>query len=172
MPYVSPPFFNNSTNFYSFLGCDKNVSLTREKYMLFRERTENPNILWKDLRTSQESWASVLLDLSALHPSGVPRRGWMDVCSQRPLNYVQICQKSRRIGCVIPRCKLHCSTTQPIWDFLTYLYYYALRTLGLLENIKYRDRRTKRWALGCEKFLLDPAWLLLNKTGPPFSRSL
>ena len=31
---------------------------------------------------------------------------------------------------------------------------------------------TKRWALGCEKFLLGPAWLLLSKTGPPFSASL
>ena len=26
---------------------------------------------------------------------------------------VQICQKSRRIGCVIPRCKLQCRITQP-----------------------------------------------------------
>ena len=31
---------------------------------------------------------------------------------------------------------------------------------------------TKRWALGCEKFVPSPAWLLLNKTGPPFSESL
>ena len=28
------------------------------------------------------------------------------------------------------------------------------------------------WALGCEKFLPDPAWLLLSKSGPPFSLSL
>ena len=28
--------------------------------------------------------------------------------------YVQICQKSRRIGCVIPRCKLQSGITQPI----------------------------------------------------------
>ena len=27
----------------------------------------------------------------------------------------------------------------------------------------------KRWALGCENFLPCPAWLLLSKTGPPFS---
>ena len=27
----------------------------------------------------------------------------------------------------------------------------------------------KRWALGCENFLPGPAWLLLSKTGPPFS---
>ena len=31
---------------------------------------------------------------------------------------------------------------------------------------------TKRWALGCVKFIPDPAWLLLSKTGPPFSASL
>ena len=31
---------------------------------------------------------------------------------------------------------------------------------------------TKRWALGCVKFLAGPAWLLLSKTGPPFSPSL
>ena len=31
---------------------------------------------------------------------------------------------------------------------------------------------TKRWALGCEKFLPGPAWLLLSKTGPPFSASM
>ena len=30
------------------------------------------------------------------------------------------------------------------------------------------QRWTKRWALGCEKFLPGPAWLLLSKTGPPF----
>ena len=34
----------------------------------------------------------------------------------------------------------------------------------------------QRWpirrALGCEKFLPDPAWLLLSKTGPSFSPSL
>ena len=28
--------------------------------------------------------------------------------------HVQICQKSQRIGCVIPRCKLQCGITQPI----------------------------------------------------------
>ena len=28
------------------------------------------------------------------------------------------------------------------------------------------------WSLGCEKFLSSPAWLLLIKTGPPFSSSL
>ena len=31
---------------------------------------------------------------------------------------------------------------------------------------------TKRWALGCEKFVPCPAWLLLSETGPPFSASL
>ena len=31
---------------------------------------------------------------------------------------------------------------------------------------------TKRWALGCEKFLPCPAWLMLSETGPPFSPSL
>ena len=31
---------------------------------------------------------------------------------------------------------------------------------------------TKRWALGCVKFLPGPAWLVLSKTGPPFSASL
>ena len=31
---------------------------------------------------------------------------------------------------------------------------------------------TKRWAQGCVKFLPGPAWLLLSKTGPPFSASL
>ena len=31
---------------------------------------------------------------------------------------------------------------------------------------------TKRWALGCEKCLPGPAWLLLSKTGPPFGLSL
>ena len=30
----------------------------------------------------------------------------------------------------------------------------------------------KRWAVGCVKFQPDPAWLLLNETGTPFSASL
>ena len=34
------------------------------------------------------------------------------------------------------------------------------------------QRFTIRWALGCEKFLPSPAWLLLSKTGPLFSASL
>ena len=34
------------------------------------------------------------------------------------------------------------------------------------------QRCTKRWALGCKKFLPGPAWLLLSKTGPPFGPSL
>ena len=33
-------------------------------------------------------------------------------------------------------------------------------------------RWTIRWVLGCEKFLPGPAWLLLSKTGSPFSASL
>ena len=33
-------------------------------------------------------------------------------------------------------------------------------------------RFTSRWALGCEKFVHGPAWLLLSKTGPTFSASL
>ena len=43
-------------------------------------------------------------------------------CNQ--LHRVQICQKSRGIGCVIPYCKLQCGITQPIYPstFLTYLY--------------------------------------------------
>ena len=32
----------------------------------------------------------------------------------RTRSYIQICQKSRRIGCVIPRCNLQCGITQPI----------------------------------------------------------
>ena len=32
----------------------------------------------------------------------------------------QICQKSRRVGCVIPHCKLQCGMTKPIFRlFLT-----------------------------------------------------
>ena len=31
---------------------------------------------------------------------------------------------------------------------------------------------TKRRALGCEKFLRGLAWVVLSKTGPPFSRAL
>ena len=34
------------------------------------------------------------------------------------------------------------------------------------------QRRTKRLALGCEKFPLAPALLLLSRSGPPFSPSL
>ena len=34
------------------------------------------------------------------------------------------------------------------------------------------QRWTKRWALGCEEFPPDPAWLLLSKTGPLFSTSM
>ena len=34
-----------------------------------------------------------------------------------------------------------------------------------------RQRWAKRRALGCEKFLPGPAWLLLSNTGPPFSPS-
>ena len=33
-------------------------------------------------------------------------------------------------------------------------------------------RWTKIWALGCKKFWLCPAWLLLSNTGPLFSPSL
>ena len=32
-----------------------------------------------------------------------------------------------------------------------------------------RWTKTKRWALGCEKYPPGPAWLLLSETGPPFS---
>ena len=36
---------------------------------------------------------------------------------------LQICQKSRKIGCVIPHCNLQRGITQPILRlFLTYLY--------------------------------------------------
>ena len=41
-----------------------------------------------------------------------------------------------------------------------------------LMMIKSLQRWTKRWTLGCEKFLPGPAGLLLSKTGPPFSPSL
>ena len=34
------------------------------------------------------------------------------------------------------------------------------------------QRWAKRWAQGCKKFLTGPAWLLLSRTGPPFSTSL
>ena len=33
-------------------------------------------------------------------------------------NQVQICQRNRRIGCVIPCCKLKCGITQPIHQLL------------------------------------------------------
>ena len=36
-------------------------------------------------------------------------------------------------------------------------------------NIQGSAKSAKRWALGCEKILPCPAWLLLSKTGPPFS---
>ena len=42
----------------------------------------------------------------------------------------------------------------------------------LLFKGTYVQRFPKRWALGCWKFLPGLAWLLLSKTGPPFSASL
>ena len=36
---------------------------------------------------------------------------------------------------------------------------------------RHLQRWTKRWAQGCEKCMLGPAWLLLSKTGPPSSPS-
>ena len=36
----------------------------------------------------------------------------------------------------------------------------------------YTQRWTIVWALGCEKFLPGPAWLLLSETGPPLSASM
>ena len=42
---------------------------------------------------------------------------------------------------------------------------------GMLKK-PHIQRWTKRWALGCEKFLPGPAWLLLSRPCPPFSPSL
>ena len=56
-----------------------------------------------------------------------------------------------------------------------------LQTTEIRVTIAYRENpilafyiqgTTKRRALGCENFLPGPAWLLLSKTGPPFSGSL
>ena len=42
---------------------------------------------------------------------------------KRAAREIQMCQKGRRMGCVITRCKLQCGITQPILRlFLTYLY--------------------------------------------------
>ena len=58
------------------------------------------------------------------------------------------------------------------------IYSYRLgQVLGLRKEIpkptimKVVQRWAKRWALGCEKFLLCPAWLLLSKTCPSLSPS-
>ena len=40
----------------------------------------------------------------------------------------------------------------------------------LLHNfVRSVQRWAQRWALGCRTFLPGPAWLMLSKTGPPFS---
>ena len=50
------------------------------------------------------------------------------------MSHVQICQKSRRIGCVIPHCNLHCGITQPILPlFLTYIYYCTQLSLHYVQ---------------------------------------
>ena len=52
-----------------------------------------------------------------------------------------------------------------------------LKSLSSWHSLTRQDhvvvqRWTKRRALGWEKFLPGPAWLLLSETGPPFSPSL
>ena len=47
-------------------------------------------------------------------------------------NRLQICQKSERISCVIPRCKLHCGITQPILRIFWHIG--ILLTGGLIYN--------------------------------------
>ena len=42
------------------------------------------------------------------------RRQMMENMEMHPLPLLQICQKCRRIGCVIPRFNLQCGITQPI----------------------------------------------------------
>ena len=44
---------------------------------------------------------------------------------------IQICQKSRRIGCVIPHCNLQCGVTQPILQ----LFWHICRTITTITCI-------------------------------------
>ena len=41
-----------------------------------------------------------------------------------------------------------------------------------LVHVYYLQEFTKRWAIGCVKFLPGSAWLLISKTGSPYPFSL
>ena len=85
-------------------------------------------MLCKGSRTSHYSWTSAYA--LGLQPLAIRTR-WrrqrrptrlaaVKPCQKNAITAeeVQKCQKSRRIGCVIPHCKLKCGSTQPIlWLF-------------------------------------------------------
>ena len=80
-------------------------------------------------------------------------------------HHIQICQKSRRIGCEIPSRKLHCRITQPIlrlfWHIcihvllagigILHISWEALRFIAVLENVHARDLHPPPWSWSLSK---------------------
>ena len=83
-------------------------------------------------------------------------------CCHRPARHIQSTTKGPFLSRVnsLPGCGI----TQLRKNIYTVVLY--------TSHGQWIQRWAKRWALGCEIFLPGPAWLLLSKSGPPFSLSL
>ena len=102
------------------------------------------------LRRRSEWLLACSLDMSWPHKhdrlSGTIFQGWFspgDLCHHR---HVQICQKSQRIGCVIPLCKLQGGISQPILRLFWHICMCQARSF--FKNLQYRTTTSMWYDLG------------------------